>query len=35
MLSDRKIPEFEKIHNKAVFQAFNAEINVYRPYYEL
>lgn len=35
MLSRRKIPEFERLHNRAIFHAFNAGLNVYRPYYEL
>jgi hypothetical protein len=34
-LSQRKIPEHEKIHNQVVFQAFNLGLNLYRPYYEL
>ena len=32
-LNMRKVPDFEKQHNKAVFHAFNAGLNVYRPYY--
>jgi hypothetical protein len=32
-LTVRKVSEPERLHNKAVFAAFNAGLNVYRPYY--
>jgi hypothetical protein len=34
-LSVRKIKDYEKAHNLALFHAFNHGLNVYRPYYEL
>ncbi len=34
-LTVRRFSDWEKIHNKAVFDSFNTHLNAYRPYFEL
>ena len=35
MALHNRVPEHQKHHQKAVFDCFNSNLNIYRPYYEL